>query len=151
MENVVRADEQDVLLLELLVVGALGQGVQVAHPLVIAGALGEFARIRHLQLDVKIAAGAAFALLAGKLLPDKDVEADALAEGVLLARRLRHHGNFLDVDFQDVLQEILGHVLVAEDLAEHEVVGDVQLFVRFDFIFGHSSSFFGFLKGRIFL
>ena len=61
-------------------------------------------------------------------------------EGVFLGRGLGHHGNLVDGNFQDVLQKILGDILVAEDLGKHEIVGNVQVFVPFHLIAHFSSS-----------
>lgn len=47
MENIVGADEQNVLFLEFLVIGSLGQSVQIAHALVIASTLGEVCQSGH--------------------------------------------------------------------------------------------------------
>ena len=84
-ENIVRADEQNVLFLKVCVADSLGEDVQVAHALVIASTLGEFACIGHLQLDIEHATYSRLARCVGNLLLDHDIEADALVERILLS------------------------------------------------------------------
>lgn len=128
-EGIIRADEQNILFLELCLADSLGEDVQVAHALVIASALGKLASIGHLQLDIEHAAYSRLARCVGNLLLDHDIEADALVERILLRGSFADYGNLFDGNFQDVLQKILRDVLVAEHLREHEIVCDVQFIV----------------------
>lgn len=58
-------------------------------------------------------------------------------EGILLGGSFCNNGNLFDIHLQDCLQEILGDIHIAENLAEHEIVGDVQFFVGLHFEFVH--------------
>ena len=127
LKNVVRADKDDVLLLEIAVGCPLVQRFGVAQGLVVARALRKFVSVLHLHFDVENACD--FAIRA--LFLYENVVADAFVEGAVF-------GGFLGLGFlqvknfnsEDCLQEGLRDVLVAEHEREHEAVRDGQLLER---------------------
>jgi len=111
LENVVRTDEDDVLLLEVAVGFALVQGFGVAQGLVVAGAFRQFAGVLYLHFYIECADG--FAL--GPLFLYEYVVTDSLVEGTVLGGFLRF--GFLqveDLDAEQGFEEGLRDVLMAE-------------------------------------
>ncbi|MCL4103522.1 hypothetical protein MMG03_003144 [Fibrobacter succinogenes] len=129
LENILGAEKQDVLFLEFIVIDSLAQSIQIKHPLVIPGALGQFTGVDHLQLDIERAA------VSGITLPCLHIQAHTLVEGILLEGGLGNHTDLFDVNLQDVLQEILRDIRIAKNLCEHEVVTNCQFLVFLHMLF----------------
>lgn len=77
LENILRAKENDVLLLEFLVPVRTCKRLDIANALVVASAFRQFARINHLHLQIKDSPQFALGRI-GFIFLDQDIKADIL-------------------------------------------------------------------------
>ena len=127
LENIVGADEDDVLFLEVTVGFALVQGFGIAQCLVVSGSFRKIVSVLHLHFDIKNAGY--FSI--GALFLYEHVVTDTLVEGACFGGFFRF--GLLQVknlDSEDSLQEWLRDVLAAEYQREHEAVRDGQFLER---------------------
>ena len=128
-ENVVGAQKNDVLLPEAGVIVPFGKRHAVADALVIPRPLRKFLGVDHLHLQIEGAE--CFSVFVR--LPRVNVVADALVLGVVTQDGLGGGAfEMLDLDAEQVFDEGLRDVLVAENESEHDRVSNVELVERLD-------------------
>ena len=141
-ENVHGTEEDDILFLEVGVEITLGECNAIAYALIIPCSLGKFFGVNHLHFQIE----RAYCLAVFVCFSRKDVVTDSFVFGVITQHCLWCRGfKVVDFDAEQVLDEGLGDMRVAEYESEHNRVGNVEIVKRLNF---HVSTPMRFLLGQ---